>query len=71
MKPSPMVLRARVIEDCDPGLSTQAVAAKYRVSEAWVRRLSALTRVVTCLRCGMSVIISVVIDNDDQLRYMR
>ena len=34
-----MDLRERVIGDCDAGLGTQAVAAKYRVSPAWVRRL--------------------------------
>jgi transposase len=32
-------LRERVFADCDRGLSTRAVAAKYAVSESWVRRL--------------------------------
>ncbi len=32
-------LRKRVLADCDAGLKTQAVAAQYRVSPAWVRRL--------------------------------
>ena len=32
-------LRVRVLEDCDAGGRTRAVAAKYRVSESWVRRL--------------------------------
>jgi transposase len=34
-----MDLRQRVIADCDAGLGTRAVASKYRVSPAWVRRL--------------------------------
>ena len=34
-----MDLRQRVIDDCDAGLGTKAVALKYRVSPAWVRRL--------------------------------
>jgi transposase len=34
-----MDLRQRVIDDCDEGLGTKAVATKYRVSPAWVRRL--------------------------------
>ena len=34
-----MDLRQRVIDDCDAGLGTKAVAAKYAVSPAWVRRL--------------------------------
>ena len=34
-----MDLRQRVIDDCDAGLGTQAVAQKYSVSPAWVRRL--------------------------------
>ena len=34
-----MDLRERVIGDCDAGLGTKAVAEKYRVSRAWVRRL--------------------------------
>ena len=32
-------LRQRVLADCDRGLTTRAVAAKYSVSEPWVRRL--------------------------------
>ncbi len=32
-------LRARVLKDCDAGLGTKAVAEKYTVSPAWVRRL--------------------------------
>ena len=39
MKPYSMDLRERVLQDCDDGLPTQAVADKYRVSTAWVRRL--------------------------------
>lgn len=34
-----MDLRERVIGDCDAGLGTRAVAKKYKVSPAWVRRL--------------------------------
>lgn len=34
-----MDLRQRVIGDCDAGMKTKAVAQKYRVSPAWVRRL--------------------------------
>src|SRR5262245_56591609 len=34
-----MDLRLRVLADCDAGQGTQAVAEKYRVSTAWVRRL--------------------------------
>lgn len=34
-----MDLRQRVIADCDAGLGTKAVAIKYHVSPAWVRRL--------------------------------
>jgi transposase len=34
-----MDLRARVLADCDAGLHTGAVARKYTVSPAWVRRL--------------------------------
>ena len=34
-----MDLRQRVIDDCDAGVGTQAVAEKYSVSPAWVRRL--------------------------------
>ena len=32
-------LRQRVLADCDAGLTTGAVARKYTVSPAWVRRL--------------------------------
>jgi transposase len=32
-------LRQRVLKDCDAGMPTQAVAQKYAVSKAWVRRL--------------------------------
>jgi transposase len=34
-----MDLRQRVIDDCDAGLGTKAVAQRYHVSPAWVRRL--------------------------------
>jgi len=39
MRSYSMDLRQRVLADCDAGLATQAVAEKYRVSPAWVRRL--------------------------------
>ena len=39
MKPYSTDLRVRVLEDCDAGMPTASVAAKYRVSESWVRRL--------------------------------
>lgn len=39
MKPYSMDLRQRVLADCDRGLTTEAVAQKYTVSPAWVRRL--------------------------------
>ena len=39
MKTYSMDLRVRVLKDVDAGLSTSAVAAKYSVSTAWVRRL--------------------------------
>src|SRR4051794_41553834 len=32
-------LRSRVLADCDEGMTTKDVAAKYRVCTAWVRRL--------------------------------
>ncbi len=32
-------LRTRILDDCDRGLTTRAVATKYSVSESWVRRL--------------------------------
>ena len=34
-----MDLRKQVLSDCDAGLGAKAVAEKYRVSPAWVRRL--------------------------------
>jgi transposase len=37
-------LRERVLQDCDAGLGTRAVARKYRVSESWVRRLKQTRR---------------------------
>jgi transposase len=37
-------LRERVLADCDAGAGTRAVAAKYRVSESWVRRLKQVRR---------------------------
>jgi transposase len=39
MKAYSMDLRQRVLADCDRGMGTSAVAAKYTVSTAWVRRL--------------------------------
>jgi transposase len=39
MRAYSMDLRVRVLADCDAGLGTAAVAAKYTVSPAWVRRL--------------------------------
>jgi transposase len=39
MKPYSMDLRQRVLQDCDDGLTTQAVADKYKVSDSWVRKL--------------------------------
>jgi transposase len=39
MEPYSMDLRRRVLADCDAGLPTQAVAAKYTVSDSWVRKL--------------------------------
>jgi transposase len=39
MKPYSMDLRQRVLADCDAGLPTQDVAAKYTVSDSWVRKL--------------------------------
>lgn len=40
MAPYSMDLRTRVLADRDAGLTTQAVAAKYRVSVAWVNRIT-------------------------------
>ena len=39
MRAYSMDLRERVFADCQAGVTTAAVAAKYRVSAAWVRRL--------------------------------
>jgi transposase len=39
MKAYSLDLRERVLKDCDAGMTTSAVAAKYSVSPAWVRRL--------------------------------
>lgn len=39
MRALSMDLRKRVLEDCDAGMGTKAVAARYKVSESWVRRL--------------------------------
>ena len=39
MQPYSLDLRQRVLADCEKGLTTRAVATKYRVSESWVRRL--------------------------------
>jgi transposase len=39
MKPYSMDLRLRVLQDCDAGLPTRAVAAKFRVSDSFVRKL--------------------------------
>jgi transposase len=37
--PFSMDLRVRVLADCDAGTPTKAVATKFSVSPAWVRRL--------------------------------
>src|SRR3954471_19758205 len=39
MKAYSIDLRERVLKDLDGGVTTSAVAAKYSVSTAWVRRL--------------------------------
>src|SRR5437763_16335794 len=39
MRPYSADLRDRVRRACDGGAGTRAVAARYAVSEAWVRRL--------------------------------
>ena len=39
MRAYSMDLRERVLADCDAGLKAAAVAQRYRVSAAWVRRL--------------------------------
>jgi transposase len=39
MKPYSIDLRERVLADCGAGVGTKAVAEKFSVSPAWVRRL--------------------------------
>ena len=39
MAPYSMDLRKRVLEDCDSGLTSKDVAAKFRVSRSWVDRV--------------------------------
>src|SRR5689334_13738076 len=39
MRPYSMDLRERVLADCEAGMGTEAVAKKFSVSPAWVRRL--------------------------------
>jgi transposase len=39
MKPYSTDLRLRVLQDCDAGLPTKAVAGKYKVSDSFVRKL--------------------------------
>jgi len=39
MRAYSMDLRLRVLADCDAGMGTAAVAGKFSVSPAWVRRL--------------------------------
>jgi transposase len=39
MKAYSLDLRERVLADCEGGEATEAVAARYRVSASWVRRL--------------------------------
>jgi transposase len=39
MAPYSMDLRTRVLEDCDSGLASKDVAAKFRVSRSWVDRV--------------------------------
>src|SRR3954452_9791232 len=39
MHPYSVDLRRRVLADCDAGVGTRAVAAKYTVSPSWVRKL--------------------------------
>jgi transposase len=39
MTPYSIDLRQRVLKDCDAGIGTAAVAAKYAVSGSWVRKL--------------------------------
>ena len=44
MKAYSMALRERVLADRDGGMTTAAVAAKYKVSASWVRRLLQVRR---------------------------
>lgn len=44
MKAYSVDLRQRVIDDCDAGVGTQAVAEKYSVSPSWVRKLKKQNR---------------------------
>jgi transposase len=44
MRAYSMDLRERVLADCDAGAATRAVAAKYRVSASWIRRLKQTRR---------------------------
>src|ERR1700675_4969879 len=39
MAPYSMDLRKRVLEDCESGLASKDVAAKFRVSRSWVDRV--------------------------------
>jgi transposase len=39
MAPYSMDLRTRVLEDCDSGLTSKEIAAKFRVSRSWVDRI--------------------------------
>jgi transposase len=39
MTPYSSDLRQRILADCDDGMTAPLVAAKYRVSASWVRRL--------------------------------
>ena len=39
MAPYSMDLRKRVLEDCDSGMASKDVAAKFRVSRSWVDRV--------------------------------
>src|SRR5260221_11898795 len=39
MAPYSMDLRKRVFEDCDAGVASKDVAAKFRVSRSWVDRV--------------------------------
>jgi transposase len=48
MKALSMDLRKRVLEDCDAGLGTKAVAQRYKVSQSWVRRLKQRRRQEGC-----------------------